>query len=100
MTAILTICGRKFECVPGTNVLKELTGKGQDAVEFVTLNASDTKFGSRAANIPRDLSASFFSTVRDGRGAYRHKIVAVVAFATCFAILGSPTNWLRSPVLA
>jgi hypothetical protein len=100
MTAIVTICGRRFECVPGKNVLNELTEKRRDAEGLIINNAAGAECGDRAVHVSRNVIFTFFSIAGQGSGSCTHTIAPVVAFATCFAILATPAHWLRPSISA
>src|SRR5215217_2126625 len=96
MAAIVTICGRKFDCVPGTSLLKELSAKPQpDAAGEINSGPRAHSSHSHETHRAKLLPALFSSPWRSS--TVTRTVATMAAFATCFAIVASPAHWLKRP---
>ena len=93
MSGIITICGRRFECVPGENLLREIKpGSKRSTVASSLDNGSETSTERKAL-------LSLTSLLADFDGSPLRLLASVAAFSTCFALLLAPPHLFR-PVAA
>src|SRR5215212_6089299 len=93
MSGIITICGRRFECVPGENLLREIKpGSKSSTVSSSLDNRSET-------STERKAFLSLTSLLADFDGSPLRLLASVAAFSTCFALLLAPPHLFR-PVAA
>src|SRR5215213_5047037 len=93
MSGIITICGRRFECVPGENLLREIKpGPKRSTVSSSLDNGSETSTERKAL-------LSLTGLLADFNGSPLRLLASVAAFSTCFALLLAPPQLFR-PVAA
>src|SRR5215213_11948092 len=89
MSGIITICGRRFECVPGENLLREIKpGPKRSTVSSSLDNRSETSTQRKAL-------LSLTSLLADFDGSPLRLLASVAAFSTCFALLLAPPHLFR-----
>src|SRR3954454_23872283 len=91
MSVIVTVCGRKFECVPGTNLVRDAEKNIQESKLSATDEAIDRTSEFEATGL------SLLAWIH--RPSDERKVVgnigALAALATCAAIIATPPHLLR-----